>query len=126
PCCGSPGARVPAQGRSLEDQRPAQSADLFVEPGVRDRRPPAEAAPDRRARPRAVGLTRVSSRPLRRFDSRPVTVLLLGALMVLGLALRVRHIEQLDFWYDEMALWLYSLSGVPATPLEPPLMSWVL
>jgi hypothetical protein len=46
--------------------------------------------------------------------------------MAVGLALRVREIGQLEYWYDEMALWLYAVSGTPPTPLEPPLMSWLL
>jgi hypothetical protein len=46
--------------------------------------------------------------------------------MALGLALRLRGLADLEFWYDEIVLWLYSVSGTPPTPLEPPLMSWVL
>lgn len=46
--------------------------------------------------------------------------------MALGAWLRFRHIDGMGLWYDEMALWLYTLTGVPPTPLEPPLMSWVL
>lgn len=63
---------------------------------------------------------------MRRLGPRSVGFLVLGALMAVGLALRVRHIGDLDLWYDEVALWLYSLTGAPPTPLEPPLMSWIL
>jgi hypothetical protein len=50
----------------------------------------------------------------------------LGVLIAFGLAVRLRGLAGMDFWYDEISLWLYSVSGVPPTPVEPPLMSWML
>ena len=59
-------------------------------------------------------------------QSRTVRVVGLGALMVFALAVRLHGLGGLDYWYDEIVLWLYTVSGVPPTPLEPPLMSWTL
>ena len=55
--------------------------------------------------------------------------LVYAALMILvclGLAVRFYGIGRLDFWYDEMGLWLYSVTGTPSPPSEPPLMPWLL
>jgi hypothetical protein len=58
--------------------------------------------------------------------TRTAQVVALGILIVFALAVRLYGLSELEFWYDEIALWLYSVSGVPPTPLEPPLMAWVL
>src|SRR5262245_59585020 len=73
------------------------------------------------AKPRAGARAPLTVLQGRRFELIALCALLAGAF-----ALRVRGVGELDFWYDEMALWLYSVSGVPPTPLEPPLMSWLL
>ena len=59
-------------------------------------------------------------------QTRTARVVGLGLLMAFALAVRLRGLGELEFWYDEIALWLYSISGTPPTPLEPPLMSWLL
>jgi len=48
-------------------------------------------------------------------------------LTLLGLTLRLSGIGRLDFWYDEIVLRNYSLTGSALyTPTEPPLMAWLL
>jgi Dolichyl-phosphate-mannose-protein mannosyltransferase len=48
-------------------------------------------------------------------------------LTLVGLALRLSGIGRLDFWYDEIVLRNYSLTGSALyTPTEPPLMAWLL
>src|SRR5262249_38893394 len=79
-------------------------------------------------RKRSNATTQSSARaePVIRARLHPAGILGLGALMVLGAFLRMRQIGEMGLWYDEMALWLYSLTGVPTTPLDPPLMAWLL
>ena len=60
------------------------------------------------------------------FRDRRFELLTLCILIAAGFALRARGVGELDFWYDEIAMWLYTVSGTPSTPLEPPLMSWLL
>jgi hypothetical protein len=50
----------------------------------------------------------------------------LACLVLAGLAIRSYGIGGIDFWYDEMGLWLYSVTGNPSPPSEPPLMAWLL
>ena len=50
---------------------------------------------------------------------------ILTLLTFCGLAFRMYGIGQMDFWYDEIDLWIYSLTGDPSAQ-EPPLMSWLL
>jgi hypothetical protein len=50
----------------------------------------------------------------------------LGALTLLGLALRTRGIGDQGLWYDEIALREYSLTWEVPTFSEPPLMAWLL
>jgi hypothetical protein len=47
-------------------------------------------------------------------------------LAFLGLAIRSYGIGGIEFWYDEMGLWLYSVTGTASPPSEPPLMPWLL
>ena len=50
---------------------------------------------------------------------------ILAVIVLLGFVLRMHGIGALEFWYDEIDLWLYSLGAGPSTQ-EPPLMSWIL
>lgn len=61
-----------------------------------------------------------------RNNSRRAVYVALIVLVFLGGAIRSYGIGSLNFWYDEMGLWLYSVSGVPSPPSEPPLMPWLL
>jgi len=58
-------------------------------------------------------------------DTRMSTGLALLVMALVGLGFRSYGIGQIDFWYDEIALWIYSLTGNPSTQ-EPPLMAWLL
>lgn len=53
----------------------------------------------------------------------------LGLATFAGLLLRLHGIGKLDLWYDELALWFYTLTGdavVMEAPHEPPLMAALL
>jgi uncharacterized membrane protein len=56
-----------------------------------------------------------------------VTYLIVLALMLLGFMLRLSGLGRLDFWYDEIVLRNYALTGSALyTPTEAPLMAWIL
>ena len=64
-----------------------------------------------------------------KIDSKQRAYVILVILVLLGLAIRAYGIGRLDFWYDEMGMWLYSLTGTPfphSPPTEPPLMPWLM
>src|SRR5262249_38965947 len=53
--------------------------------------------------------------------------LILAILVFVALTIRFQGIGRMNFWYDEVLLWEYSLTGHPLyTPTEPPLMAWLL
>jgi len=55
------------------------------------------------------------------------TYLIVLAVTLLGLTVRLSGLGRLDFWYDEIVLRNYSLTGSSLyTPTEPPLMAWLL
>ena len=58
---------------------------------------------------------------------RAISLLAVLALTLVGFALRLSGILRLDFWYDEIVLRHYTLTGSSLyTPTEPPLMAWLL
>lgn len=60
-----------------------------------------------------------------KIDSKRITFLILSALVVVGFFIRSYGIGRMDFWYDEIDLWLYSLTGETSAQ-EPPLMALLL
>jgi hypothetical protein len=50
----------------------------------------------------------------------------LVALCLFGLGLRARRLGEMDLWYDEVALWLYAVTGTASPPAEPPAMAWLV
>jgi len=71
----------------------------------------------------------MSTHPDRRFTQaiQHHRYLILAILVFVGLTIRLHGIGRMNFWYDEVLLWEYSLTGHPLyTPTEPPLMAWLL